>query len=147
MDLWPWGWTPSLSRSRNVGWALAGAVALWLLWMTLRPQATVSRDLTPITRPAAQRGLSIHWLINIAGNIVVFMPLGAAIAVAQSARGVKARVFWGAASGALLSAIIEGLQMLQPTRVSSLGDWALNTLGALLGALMIMLVTHKGHSS
>ena len=44
--------------------------------MTLRPQATVSRDLTPITRPAAQRGLSIHWLINIAGNVAVFVPLG-----------------------------------------------------------------------
>jgi glycopeptide antibiotics resistance protein len=125
---------------RKVGWALASAIALWLLWMTLRPQAIVSQDLTPITRPAAQHGLSIHWLINIGGNVAVFAPLGAAIALARSGRPARARVLWGAASGAILSALIEGLQMLQPTRVSSLGDWALNTLGALLGALMITVL-------
>jgi glycopeptide antibiotics resistance protein len=133
-----------LSHLRKLGWVVAGAVALWLLWMTLRPQATVSRDLTPITRPAAQRGLSIHWLINIGGNVAVFAPLGAAMALAQSSRSARTRVLWGVASGAILSALIEGLQVLQPTRVSSLGDWALNTLGALLGALMIMLVMSRG---
>lgn len=127
-----------------MGWALASAIALWLLWMTLRPQAIVSRDLTPITQPAAQHGLSIHWLINIGGNVAVFAPLGAAIALAQSGRPARARVLWGAASGAILSALIEGLQMTQPTRVSSLGDWALNTLGAFLGALLIILIMSMG---
>ncbi len=115
--------------------------------MTLRPQATVSHDLTPITRPAAQRGLSIHWLINIGGNVAVFAPLGAAMALGQSGRSARARVLWGVASGAILSALIEGLQMMQPTRVSSLGDWALNTFGALIGALAVILVTRKEHSS
>jgi VanZ family protein len=115
--------------------------------MTLRPQATVSHDLTPITQPAAQRGISIHWLINIGGNVAVFVPLGAAVALAQSGRPARTRVLWGVASGAILSALIEGLQMLQPTRVSSLGDWALNTFGALIGALAVILVTRKGHSS
>ena len=50
---WPW-------------WVLAAAVVVWLLWMTLRPNPSV----------AADRGVSPHALIGLAGNVVVFAPSG-----------------------------------------------------------------------
>ena len=45
-------------------WVLAAAVAVWLLWMTLHPNPSV----------AADRGISPHALISLAGNVVVFAP-------------------------------------------------------------------------
>jgi hypothetical protein len=54
---WPW-------------WVLAAAIAAWLLWMTLRPNPSVAVDLAPLTTPAADRGISPHALISLAGNVV-----------------------------------------------------------------------------
>jgi glycopeptide antibiotics resistance protein len=117
-------------------WMIALAVVVWLLWMTLRPNTTVATDLTPLTGPAAARGISIHWLIDIAGNIVVFVPLGAAVALALGDHPARLRLLGGSGAGALLSASIELAQLALPSRVSAVGDWALNTAGAAIGAAL-----------
>ncbi|MBN1486297.1 MAG: VanZ family protein [Anaerolineae bacterium] len=131
ITLWQWVW-----------WGLAALVAVWLLWMTLRPNATVATDLAPLTEPATSYGISIFWLIDIAGNIGVFVPLGFAVALAVSTK--KARPYmsmvYGGLVGAALSAAIECTQLVIPSRFSTLGDWLLNTCGAVLGALMGVLV-------
>ena len=71
--MWPW-------------WALVGIVAAWLLWMTLRPNQTVAAGLAPLTTSAAARGISAHLLIDLAGNVVVFVNRLARPAVQLAAR-------------------------------------------------------------
>jgi glycopeptide antibiotics resistance protein len=107
---------------------------VWLLWMTLRPNQTVAADLAPLTESAADQGISVHLLIDLAGNIVVFAPLGAALALALRDRPVWRRLLLATLGGAGLSLVIELIQTAMPTRVAALDDWLLNTGGALLGA-------------
>ena len=126
---------------KKLWWIVAAAIALWLLWMTLRSNTEVATNLTLLTEPAATRGISIHWLIDIAGNMVVFAPLGAAVALALGDHPVKLRLLGGSGAGALLSAAIELAQLALPSRVSAVGDWALNTVGAAIGAALAVFVS------
>ena len=128
-------------RRRYFWWIVATAIALWLLWMTLRPNTTVAVNLAPLTVPATQRGISLYWLIGIAGNIVVFAPLGAAGALALGDHPARLRLLGGSGAGALLSASIELAQLSLPSRVSAVGDWALNTVGAAIGAALAVFVS------
>jgi len=111
-------------------WALAGAVAAWLLWMTLRPNQTVVAGLAPLT----ERAIPAHLLIDLAGNVAVFIPLGAALVLALGDRSAKARLLLATVAGASLSLTIELAQLLVPTRVTAPDDWLLNTVGTALGA-------------
>lgn len=117
-------------------WALAGAVTVWLLWMTLRPNLTVAADLAPLTEPAAARGISPHVIISLAGNIVVFVPLGAALTLALGGKPAGRRLLLATFIGAALSLIIELVQTVIPSRVTALDDWLLNTVGTTIGALL-----------
>jgi glycopeptide antibiotics resistance protein len=135
-------------------------VAAWLFWMTQRPQDVVSSDLEVLTQPAAARGISARLLIGILGNVAVFVPLGAAVARALTcgarrkgdagplvadARGLAGTsrpwspagiIAGGTGAGIVLSGLIELLQRAQPSRVADWEDVVLNTLGALIGALL-----------
>lgn len=122
-------------RPSWVWWALSVAAAVWLLWMTLRPNQTVAADLAPLTEPAAEWGISTHLLINLAGNAVVFLPLGMAIALALRGRPVGRRLSLATLGGAVLSLVIELIQTTTPSHVTALDDWLLNSGGAFLGAL------------
>lgn len=126
-------------RFCKVWLAVALLVAAWLLWMTLRPNATVAQELTVLSDPVAAQGVSRFWFIDIAGNIAVFVPLGAAMALARIDT-FKKRCLWGLLAGALLSICIECGQLFLPSRVSSVEDLALNTLGAALGAFFAALL-------
>jgi glycopeptide antibiotics resistance protein len=121
-------------------WLVVVAIAAWLLWMTLRSQEQVTADLTPITVPAAARGISAGFLVDFLGNIVVFVPLGAAIAFALTGKSLKTRLLVSIAIGAALSAVIELTQLTIPSRVSGLDDWLLNTAGALIGAVIAVII-------
>ncbi len=117
-------------------WAVAAIVAVWLLWMTLRPNPTVAGELDPLVKPASAHGISPHLLISLAGNIVVFIPLGAAVALALG-RSLAARRWLGTVVvGASLSLLIELVQTGIPSRVAAVDDWLLNTAGSALGALL-----------
>lgn len=119
--IWPW-------------WALAVLIAAWLLWMTLRPNPGVAQDLSALTEPAAERGVSAHLLIDLAGNVVVFVPLGAALALALAGLPRWRPPALATLGGAGLSLAIELLQTAIPSRVSGVDDWLLNTTGAAIGA-------------
>jgi len=103
-------------------------------WWTLRPNQTVAAGLAPLTTSAAARGISAHLLIDLAGNVVVFVPLGAALALALSDRPMKHQLLLATLGGAAFSLCIELLQTAVPTRVTALDDWLLNTAGAAVGA-------------
>jgi glycopeptide antibiotics resistance protein len=130
-----------------VWWALAAAVAAWLLWMTLRPNQTVATDLAPLTESAAEQGVSIHLLIDLAGNVAVFAPLGIALVLALRDRLVRQRLLLATLGGAGLSFTIELIQTAIPTRVAALDDWLLNTGGAFLGAAAGCLVARSNWRS
>jgi glycopeptide antibiotics resistance protein len=115
---------------------LAGVVALWLLWMTLRPNPTVAADLYRLTEPAAARGISPRLLIGLVGNVVVFVPLGAALALALRVKPVGRRFLMATLIGAVLSLSIELVQMAVPSRVTVLSDVLLNTVGTAAGAMV-----------
>ena len=123
------------SRLRWVWWVMAMAVAAWLLWMTLRPNQTVATGLASLTEPAAAYGISHHLLIDLAGNVVVFVPLGAALALALNRRPPRQQIVLATLGGAALSLTIELAQQATPSRVSALEDWLLNSAGAAVGAL------------
>jgi glycopeptide antibiotics resistance protein len=120
---------------RRWAWLLAGVVAVWLLWMTLRPGPTVANDLAPLTRSAATRLIPVHVLIDLLGNVAVFVPLGLAVALALGPRPLGQRLLWATLAGAGLSLAIELIQATLPSRVSAVDDWLLNTIGTALGAL------------
>ncbi len=124
------------SHRRGVWLGLAALNVAWLYWMTLRPNPEVAANLAPLTSSAARWGISFYWLIDIAGNVGVFVPLGACIALLLGCR-VPARVLWAALGGAGLSASIELLQATLPDRVTAWEDLVLNTLGAGIGALLV----------
>lgn len=109
--------------------------------MTLRPNPIVAASLAPLTAPAAARGVSSRWLIGLAGNVVVFAPLGFTLYLALDGHPRKRRFLLSGGGGALLSLFIELAQMTRPSRVSSLEDWLLNTVGAALGALAAHSIT------
>ena len=117
-------------------WAVAGAVAAWLLWMTLRPNPTVAASLALLTESAAERGISPRVLIGLAGNVVVFMPLGAALALALGGRPAGRRLLLATFIGAGLSLGIELAQLAIPSRVTAVDDLLLNTVGTAVGAVV-----------
>ena len=118
--------------------ALALYVA-FLLYLTLGdafgPGATGSggASLTPFRGMArsAWHGGREFWL-NDVGNVVVFMPIGAAVLALAPKRS---RPWHAALAGFALSALIESLQYLSGRRVADVDDLTLNTLGAALGFL------------
>ncbi len=127
----------------RLGWVLMAPCALWLLWMTLRPQAQVTAELAPLAAPAVARGISSGFLIDKLGNVAVFVPLGAAAALALTGKSRLTRLLAATAGGATLSAAIEFAQFFVPGRDSSLKDWLLNTLGALIGAAIAVILTGR----
>ncbi|MGC9400160.1 MAG: VanZ family protein [Anaerolineae bacterium] len=126
--------------SRRFWWIVALLVAAWLLWMTLRGSGAVNRDLTPLIESQAGRMFGAHLLISILGNVAVFVPLGAAVALAPADQSLARRIGWATIVGAGLSAIIEVLQMALPSRRSDPLDWVLNTVGAGIGAVGVVLL-------
>ncbi len=120
------------------GWLVATMTASWLLWMTLRPNPQVAARLHPIASAAETHGLSAAFVIGTVGNVAVFVPLGMGLAVALKGRAGAATLI-----GAGLSLVIEGLQFLLPSRVSSLVDFVLNSMGVALGAFIVHLTLRK----
>jgi len=128
-------------------WLVFVAIAAWLLWMTLRPQEQAVADLTPITAPAAARGISVPFLVDFLGNIAVFIPLGAAAALALANKPCGPRLLAATAVGAGLSAAIELLQLAIPSRFSGFDDWLLNTVGACIGAVIAGVLISRRSAS
>jgi len=120
-------------------WVLALAVTAWVLWMTMRPNGIVTSELLPIVRTAWAFGVPLYLVIDLAGNIVVFVPLGATLALAMKHRSWPIRVLLATALGATLSLCIELIQIYLPTRFPGVEDWLLNTVSSAIGALLACL--------
>lgn len=87
-----------------------------------------------------------YWTwFDVNTNLVGYGPLGFLLALALLRSGApRAAVPFAALAGVLLSAAMEFLQIYLPRRVPSNMDLALNAFGALLGALLALLLERLG---
>ncbi len=130
-------------------WLFVAATTAWLLLMTLRPDGHISThdiNLTPLAehsralvclfdRQCQFQGQAFWFLlINLVGNILVFVPLGFGLAGALDRGRVKPIIWPAVLGGFMLSLAIELLQLATPSRSTDVDDLIFNTLGAALGA-------------
>lgn len=126
--------------ARLAGWFLLLASVVVILGVTLSPgMAAGARSVN--LRPGHDIWLELHnldlrtGLVNVFGNVALFMPLGFLLVTALG-DGVGRAVV----GGALLSATIESFQY-QIGRAADIDDVLLNAAGALLGALVAVVAT------
>jgi glycopeptide antibiotics resistance protein len=145
---------PALGRplrrfSALLAWVVVGLVVAWLLSMTLRPGGAVNHvHLVPFSEKWAavtclttagcswQRNARYDLVIDTLGNLLVFVPFGAALAVATLRDGRPGKRWWLTilAAGFALSLGIELAQWAVPGRVTDIDDLILNVTGTLFGA-------------
>lgn len=88
-----------------------------------------------------------YWTgFDVAFNLVGYMPLGLLVCFAAVRSGGSPFGGWllAAVAGSALSMLLELLQNFLPSRVPSNVDWALNTVGAALGATLAAVVFRLG---
>lgn len=115
------------------GRPLAGVYLALLLLAVLWPQS-----LEPLAGRDSSRILSERWLADAGRNLVLFLPLGAALAFS----GRRPRI--AVAVGFTLSLAIEAVQLGIPGRTASPLDLLSNTLGSGVGALLAGLWSSVG---
>ena len=138
-------------RGRAAAWGGLIAYLLLILWVTLAlgygdpAGGTGGLNLTPLQeiRRALDSGHTSPW-VNLLGNVALFMPLGTLIALLARGRWV-ARFVVATVWGLLISVVIE-VSQLGLGRVADVDDVILNTLGALLGALLAPVVVSAAHA-
>lgn len=117
---------------RGAGRGLAAASLLVIVLLTLRP--------APSYHDLGQVGLCVlcgrYGLANVLRNVLLFVPLGLGLGLGLGGRSFGRAV--GAA--ALLSAGIEAVQLLLPGRNPLPVDFAANSAGGGLGAVLAMAI-------
>lgn len=142
-----WGW-----------WLLTLASMAWLLWMTLRadntpnqinliPMAEHGRALTCWLNGSCQLQ-QVFWflLIDVIGNIVVFIPLGIGLAGILYQDNFWQTIYRTTFLGLLFSLTIETAQLAIPSRATDVDDLIFNTLGTLTGALIFLFLQQSRFS-
>jgi glycopeptide antibiotics resistance protein len=128
---------------------MTASCALAVLILTLTPQtdgyaATV--QLTPLATIRLQlEGLSPELVVvNVLGNVAVFVPVGFFAAIALTDRHPRP-VLAATGLGAALSLLCEVLQWTSGARSADVDDLLLNTVGAAVGALAGRLAVSRHH--
>jgi glycopeptide antibiotics resistance protein len=125
---------------------LTAATALYLAgvaWITLGPQPVALVRAGGIWKLLAllQRHSSTAWIhystVEFSANVLMFVPIGLFLLLLFGRR-----LWWFAViMGVLLSSVIEFTQLYLPGRVSDVRDLASNSLGALIGVLVALVIT------
>lgn len=129
------------SRTRRLAQVLLPVLLLLVARITLWP-SPVDASGGPALREALEllheRGLP-HWVdysfVETAANVVMFVPYGALLALSLPVR----RWWLAVAVPALTSVLVETLQLVAlPRRSASEWDVVANTMGALVGVLVVV---------
>jgi glycopeptide antibiotics resistance protein len=137
----------AIRNDRAWGWAVAVAVALAaVLVLTLFPgRNEKSTSFVPLRMHAEAVGCVLtgcddlgdeaQFLFkDVAGNLVLFFPVGAALAGALPVVPDRRRFWVVTALGLVLSIGIESAQLAIPTRATDVDDVLLNVVGCAMGA-------------
>ena len=143
-------------HDRRTAWRLAAALAVAVvLWFTLREDELVTwshltgRNLVPLRHhlaalrcvldDCANAKAALHYLlVDVVGNVLLFVPVGLTLTGASRLRPRLARLAAATGWAALLSVAIEIVQLSMPTRASDVDDVLFNTLGALVGGMAML---------
>lgn len=94
---------------------------------------------------------SLHWpgrfyAFDVEANLLGYIPLGLLgfASAMRSGWGLRGGLLLGLLPGPLLSLLMETLQFFLPGRVPSLSDWALNSAGSTLGAVLGLMLSALG---
>jgi glycopeptide antibiotics resistance protein len=125
---------------------LTAVTALYLAavaWITLGPQPVALVRAGGVWQLLAifQRHSATAWItyptVEFTANVLMFVPIGLFLLLLFGRR-----LWWFAViMGTLLSAVIEFTQLFLPGRVTDVRDLMSNSLGALIGVLVALVVT------
>lgn len=122
---------------------LTGAYLVFLGWLTLTPQADHTREVQLVQRvldALHRRGYaeSVDYeRFEFLANIALFVPVGVFLLLLFGAGG-----WWLAVlSSFAMTLFIEGMQTQIPGRVTDERDLAANSLGALIGIVLALVLT------
>lgn len=130
---------------------MAGLALLAVMTATLRPEEPPGgTNLTPLDhhwralraafRGGPRQGELVRYLLyDVVGNVVLFVPVGIALAGLLRERSTLVLIAWTGCLAALLSVSIELVQRLIPGRATDVDDVIFNTLGALVGAVGLLV--------
>ncbi len=121
-------------------------LALSLLFVVYQTFLPFSFDLSATNLAASlERASWIPWVApgggppgmgDVVGNLLLFVPAGLFFCLLPSRRGRRREWVAALAAGGALSAAIEALQLLTPTRYTQVSDVLVNAAGAGLGCLL-----------
>jgi len=130
---------------------LVGALTCWAVavaWVTLRPADEFDDQLgvvEEITQWLVGHGVPLSFeLVEALANVVMFVPLGVLLTLlaATAPRGLRAPVRVVATSTLVGLVLSSGIELAQrtwlPSRYPTVQDVVMNTLGALVGALLVV---------
>ena len=138
-----------MPRSGRKGWILLlfGLYCIGMLWLlffqriggyvsprryNLHPLDTVSRYLW-VLKYSLDPTQQFHAIANLAGNVILFLPLGIFLPMSF----VRLRAFWRFALAALLAILaVEALQLFTGLGALDVDDLILNLMGIALGYLL-----------
>ena len=135
-----WSAQPAIPRSALAVWVAVICVGV-IIYASLQPFTGWTALPATVRFFLWQLPQRVLWN-DVAFNICAYVPLGAALVLVWPRRiSRKRRVGLTAVFAVILSFLMETAQMWLPTRYASTLDMLANTVGALLGALLGLLLT------
>ena len=134
-----------MSAHKTSAWPLSLVYATLVVYASLYPFAEW-RDLGAWPLTFLRAPWPVYWSgFELTANVLGYGPLGFLLALSalRTGRGRYA-VLWATLGASILSLLLEALQSYLPARVPSNLDWALNTLGAGLGAVLASGLEKRG---
>lgn len=134
------------AKRRTTAWALSGLCVLVIVYASLYPfEDWRNQDIAPWFFVGAPWSAYNTWF-DIYSNLLGYVPLGFwwCLAAMRSQWTRAGSGVFAVVCACVLSFAMECLQTYLPTRVPSQLDWLLNTSGALLGAVLALVLEKRG---
>jgi VanZ family protein len=134
-----------MSVYRSSAWPLTWVAVALIVYASLHPWAGWHLPDSQVFRWVLPK-VAFEVLNDMVANILGYLPLGLILCLAhlRSGRGPVVAAVLTVLAGSAMSYGIELIQFTLPSRVPSITDWVLNTLGAAWGALGALTIHALG---